>query len=64
MRPPLIENISYIIWKVSTVLSIHTVVKYMTEHLKNLQDFDVTIDVIDENGNIEITITEHKKGMF
>ena len=46
------------------MLLIHKVVKYMTEHLENLQDFDVIIDAIDENGNIEITITEHKEGMF
>ena len=43
---------------------IHKVVKYRTEHLKNLKDFDVTLDAIDENGNIEITITEQKEGMF
>ena len=46
------------------MLLIHKVVKYMTEHLENLQDFDVIIDAIDENGNIETTITEHKEGMF
>ena len=32
-----------------TVLSIHKVVKHMPEHLENLQDFDVTLDAIDEN---------------
>ena len=26
---------------------IHKVVKYRTEHLKNLKDFDVTLDAID-----------------
>ena len=36
----------------------------MPEYLKNLLDFDVTFNVIDKNGNIEITITEHKEGMF
>ena len=47
-----------------TVLLIHKVVKNMRECFKNLQDYDVTIDAIDENGNIEIVITEHKDGMF
>ena len=46
------------------MLLIHKVVKYMTEHLENLQDFDVIIDAIDENGNIEITLKECKDSMF
>ena len=37
---------------------------FMTEQFENLQDFDVTIDAIDENGNIEITLKECKDSMF
>ena len=33
----------------------------MTEHFESFQDFDVTMD---ENGNIVITIKEHKEVMF
>ena len=40
------------------MLSIHRVVKQMTENHENVHGFDVTIDTIDENGNIEIALTE------
>ena len=32
--------------------------------VENLQDFDVIIDKIDQNGNIEISITEHTEYLF
>ena len=36
----------------------------MTENLENVHGFDVTIDTIDENGNIEIAITEETEDIF
>ena len=36
----------------------------MTENLENVQGFDVTNDTIDENGNIEIAITEETDDVF
>ena len=37
---------------------------YITEKFENIHGFDVTIDTIDENGNIEITITEDTEDIF
>ena len=50
--------------RTGSVLSIHKVVKYMTENFENIHGFDVAIDTIDENGNIEITITEDTEDIF
>ena len=50
--------------RTGSMLSIHRVVKYMTENLENVHGFDVTIDTIDENGNIEIAITEETEDIF
>lgn len=50
--------------RTGSMLSIHRVVKYMTENLENVNGFDVTIDTIDENGNIEIAITEETEDIF
>ena len=36
----------------------------MTENFENIHGFDVAIDTIDENGNIEITITEDTEDIF
>ena len=36
----------------------------MTENFENIHGFDVAIDTIDENGNIEITITEDTDDIF
>ena len=50
--------------RTGSMLSIHKVVKYITENFENIHGFDVTIDTIDENGNIEITITEDTEDIF
>ena len=50
--------------RTGSVLSIHKVVKYMTENFENIHGFDVAIDTIDENGNIEITVTEDTEDIF
>ena len=36
----------------------------MTENFENIHGFDVAIDTIDDNGNIEITITEDTEDIF
>ena len=36
----------------------------MTENFENIHGFDVAIDTIDENGNIEIIITEDTEDIF
>ena len=51
--------------RTGSMLSIHRVVKYLTENLENVHGFDVTIDTIDENGNnIEIAMTEETEDIF
>ena len=50
--------------RTGSMLSIHRAVKYMSENLENVHGFDVTIDTIDENGNIEIAITEEREDIF
>ena len=50
--------------RTGSMLSIHKVVKYITENFENIHGFDVTIDTIDENGNMEITITEDTEDIF
>ena len=50
--------------RTGSMLSIHRAVKYMSENLENVHGFDVTIDTIDENGNIEIAITEETEDIF
>ena len=50
--------------RTGSVLSIHKVVKYLTDNFENIHGFDVAIDTIDENGNIEIAITEETEDIF
>ena len=47
--------------RTGTKLSIHTVVENLTSNMETLESFDTYVETVDENGNIEIEISENNE---
>ena len=50
--------------RTGTLLSVHKVVEHIVRDFGELNDVDATLEMIDDNGNMEIMITEDTKDMF
>jgi hypothetical protein len=50
--------------RTGTTLSIHRVVHYLRIRLQEITAYETTINMIDENGNIEIIIEEFNEDIF
>ena len=50
--------------RTGTTLSIHRVVHYLRIRLQEINAYETTINMIDENGNIEIIIEEFNEDIF
>ena len=50
--------------RTGTLLSVHKVVEHIVRDFTELNDIDATLEMIDDNENMEIMITEDTKDMF
>ena len=50
--------------RTGTLLPVHRVVQHIVRDFGELNDIDATLEMIDDNGNMEIMITEDTKDMF
>ena len=50
--------------RTGTTLSIHRVVHYLRKRLQEINAYESTLNMIDENGNIEIIIEEFNEDIF
>ena len=50
--------------RTGTLLSVHRVVEQIGSNFGRIHDFDVTLEMIDDNGNMEIMITEDTQDML
>ena len=50
--------------RTGTLLSVHKVVEHIVRDFGELNDVDATLEMIDDNGNMEIMITEDTQDML